>query len=181
MGAIDTSKRIILFTGSPGVGKTTLVKAGIPPMLSLGGVGFTTGEIREGGRRVGFSISTLDGRRGILAQVNIKGSPRLGRYGINVADIDNLMVGEMQRALGERLPLLVDEFGAMEMYSPKFADLSLQVVAKLPLLVGVIREKHHPICDRLKSMEGVQVIRVAFRNRDMLKGELMGYLKNFGE
>ena len=48
MGAVDTSKRVILFTGSPGVGKTTLVKAGIPPMLSLGGVGFTTGEIREG-------------------------------------------------------------------------------------------------------------------------------------
>ncbi|MBA7647221.1 hypothetical protein ES703_54992 [subsurface metagenome] len=69
----------------------------------------------------------------------------------------------------------------MEMYSQKFADLSLQVVAKLPLLVGVIREKYHPICDRLKSMEGVQVIRVTFRNRDMLKGELMGYLKKFGE
>jgi nucleoside-triphosphatase len=173
---INEHKRVILYTGSPGVGKTTLVRAAIPGIKLLGGRGFTTGEIRRGGERLGFSISTLNGREGVLAHANISGGPRLGRYGINLNDIERLMVGEMEIALEERCPLLADEFGAMEMRSANFARLSKEVVNELPLVIGVIREKPHPVCDRLKQCSRVQVIRVSADNREHLREELLEYM-----
>jgi nucleoside-triphosphatase THEP1 len=43
--------------------------------------------MRDRGRRVGFSITTLDGRRGILAHIDIRSRKREGRYGVNLQDI----------------------------------------------------------------------------------------------
>ena len=40
--------------------------------------GFFTREIKEEGRRVGFSINTLDGREGILAHKSIDSKYRVG-------------------------------------------------------------------------------------------------------
>jgi nucleoside-triphosphatase len=173
---IDATRKMILYTGSPGVGKTTLVRQSIPRLQLLGARGFTTAEIKEGNERLGFSISTLDGREGVLAHVSISGNPRLGRYGINLSDIEQLMVGEMEIALDKEYPFLADEFGAMEMNSANFARLSLKVVGELPLVVGVVREKPHPICDQLKRFSGVQVIRVSRENRERLRKELLEYL-----
>lgn len=173
---IDATRKAILYTGSPGVGKTTLVRQAIPHLQLLGARGFTTAEIRKGNERLGFSISTLDGREGVLAHVSISGRPRLGRYGINLSDIEQLMVGEMEIALDRKYPLLADEFGAMEMNSTNFARLSLEVIDELPLVVGVVREKPHPICDQLKRFSDVQVIRVSRENREQLRKELLEYL-----
>ena len=40
-----------------------------------------TEEIREGGRRQGFRVSTFSGRTGVLADVRLKSRQRVGRYG----------------------------------------------------------------------------------------------------
>ena len=62
----------ILLTGKPGVGKTTLIQK-LVKALKRPARGFFTVEMREGGRRVGFKLVTLDGREGVLAHENIKG------------------------------------------------------------------------------------------------------------
>ena len=54
-----------------GVGKTTLVMQAVE-QLKASGVevkGFYTEEVRDGGRRVGFDVVTMDGMRGPLARV----------------------------------------------------------------------------------------------------------------
>jgi nucleoside-triphosphatase THEP1 len=48
----------ILITGLPGCGKSTLIER-IVRKLERPAIGFFTREIREKGRRVGFSINTL--------------------------------------------------------------------------------------------------------------------------
>ncbi|WP_207681619.1 nucleoside-triphosphatase [Desulfonema magnum] len=65
----------ILFTGPPGCGKTTLVEK-IVRHTNTPATGFFTREIRKKGKRVGFSISTLDGKQGVLAHKNISGPYR---------------------------------------------------------------------------------------------------------
>ncbi|MBU4178886.1 MAG: hypothetical protein KJ625_02965, partial [Actinobacteria bacterium] len=71
--------RHLLLTGKPGCGKTTVIRRAVDGRSDAGG--FYTGEVREGGRRTGFSITTLDGRSGILAGTDIESSVHLGRYG----------------------------------------------------------------------------------------------------
>ena len=61
----------ILLTGRPGIGKTTAVKRIIENIGINRLNGFWSSEIREKGKRIGFSINTLDGRIGILAHIDL--------------------------------------------------------------------------------------------------------------
>ncbi|MBA7574028.1 hypothetical protein ES708_15830 [subsurface metagenome] len=72
----------VLLTGRPGIGKTTLIKKVID-MTSLSKGGFYTEEIREAGQRVGFSLTTLDGRKSMLAGLKIEVN---GDYPIYIAE-----------------------------------------------------------------------------------------------
>ena len=55
----------ILITGTPGVGKTTLVRKVVEKLaVRLGG--FYTEEIREQGIRVGFRLRTMEGKEGVF-------------------------------------------------------------------------------------------------------------------
>jgi hypothetical protein len=58
-------KPVILLTGQPGVGKTTVIKQSVSRLGDKAG-GFYTREVRERGRRVGFEIVTLAGQTGWL-------------------------------------------------------------------------------------------------------------------
>jgi len=42
-------------------------------------------QIREGGARLGFTLETLDGRKGVLAHRRLPGPPRVGAYGVDLA------------------------------------------------------------------------------------------------
>jgi energy-coupling factor transporter ATP-binding protein EcfA2 len=84
----------ILVTGSPGCGKSTLIER-VVRYLDHPVAGFFTREIREGGRRVGFAVATMDGREGVLAHQNIKGAYRVGRYGVRLDDLETLTVPAM--------------------------------------------------------------------------------------
>ena len=71
----------MLLTGVPGIGKTTIVKRV---------AAFVTGEIRRAGRRVGFELSTFTGHKKVLAHVDVDSRHRVGRYGIDVAALDEI-------------------------------------------------------------------------------------------
>ena len=57
----------ILLTGSPGIGKTTVIKKVIAELNPALVGGFWSTEIRRGSKRIGFAIKTIDGEEGILA------------------------------------------------------------------------------------------------------------------
>jgi len=65
----------LFLTGSPGVGKTTLIRVVIARLEEVTCAGFYTEEKRQRGQRVGFRIVTLSGREGPLPRWEEK-SPR---------------------------------------------------------------------------------------------------------
>ena len=76
----------VLIEARPGAGKSTAVRR-LGELLGGRGVavgGFVTEEIRDGGRRVGFSIETFGGEHGTLAHVHRPGAPRVGKYGVDL-------------------------------------------------------------------------------------------------
>src|ERR671925_24846 len=78
-----------------------------------------TEEIRERGRRVGFSIERFGGERGVLAHVDLPGPPRVGRYGVDLVAFERLAIPALEQA-GE--VAIVDELGKMELASDAFRE-----------------------------------------------------------
>lgn len=70
---------VVFLTGEPGCGKTTAIKRTceiLQMKMKIGGV--VSGEIREGGVRVGFSLEDImTHEKGILAHINQGEGPRV--------------------------------------------------------------------------------------------------------
>ncbi len=107
-------RQVIVLTGDPGCGKTTLIRRVLTD-ISVPVGGFYTQEVREGGTRKGFEIITLDGRRAILAHVNTRSPKRVGKYGVNLAALDTLAIPSVQQAVNLRQIVIIDELGPMEL------------------------------------------------------------------
>jgi len=113
---------IISLTGRPGIGKTTAIKR-IIEKLKDRAVGFYTEEIRhpETKKRLGFKVITTDGNEGILAEKFKPSKFKVGSYGVNVEDFENLVIPVLEKAFKERDKIIViDEIGKMELFSDKF-------------------------------------------------------------
>jgi nucleoside-triphosphatase len=156
----------ILFTGSPGCGKSTLIEK-IVRQARRPSTGFFTREIREEGRRVGFSINTLDGRLGLLAHRDIKSPYRVGRYGVNLKDIERIAVPSMVPE-NEDTIIVVDEVGKMECYSRLFRDILTQILDSRNPVVGSISLEGPSFIQRIKERDDILLIRVSEQNRDSL-------------
>ncbi|CUS77156.1 nucleoside-triphosphatase [Candidatus Kryptonium thompsonii] len=158
-------KKNFLITSPPGTGKTTAIKK----FIDLTGgkfkvSGFITEEIRDQkGKRVGFKITTLDGKTGILADINLKNSPKVGKYGVNLKDIDNIAVPSIN--LNSDI-IVIDEIGKMECFSKSFVQRVFEVLDSEKILVGTIKEKGDEIINKIKSRNDVELIKLTLENRD---------------
>jgi nucleoside-triphosphatase len=150
----------------PGAGKTTAFRrlAGLLGDAS----GFTTEEIREGGRRVGFAVESLDGSRGVLAHVSFRGPPRVGRYGVDLEAFERVALPSLR--LGG--VVLMDELGKMELFSERFREEVLRLFDSPVALAATVHTARHPFTNALKRRPDVEVVRLTAAERDALPRKL---------
>lgn len=157
----------ILICGPPGVGKTTLIKK-ILEKLNLKAGGFYTEEIKENNRRVGFKIISLDNQKGILAHISIKGAKRVGRYGVNIDDLEGIGVKSLGRALRNEDLVIIDEIGKMEIFSDKFKEKVLDCLHSEKFVLATIGIGGDKYISRIKERDDVIVFEMNRENRDRL-------------
>jgi nucleoside-triphosphatase len=143
--------------------------------------GFFTGEIREHGQRVGFTLVTLDGQRAVLAHRGRRGGPRVGKYGVDVEALDRIGVPAIRQALDRRARVVIDEIGKMEMTSPAFCRVVEQALAAPVVVLGTILRAPHPWADQIKRHPGVELIEVTPANREALPDRLAALVTALGE
>lgn len=184
-GGSPLKKRVLLLTGSPGVGKTTVL---LRVVESLKAKGYSVGgmvsrEVRSDRTRIGFEILDLgSGRRGWLAHVNQKVGPRLGKYRVNLEDLDNIGANAIVSAAENFDVVVIDEIGPMELFSEKFRGAVRKAVEGGKLVVGVVHWKvRDRLIDEVKSREDTEVILVTSENRDKLDETIIGKAVEFLE
>ncbi|MCL0040816.1 NTPase [Thermodesulfovibrionales bacterium] len=164
-----TSKNILV-TGPPRCGKSTLIEKVIlrieKPMT-----GFFTREIKEKGERVGFSVITLDGKKGVLAHQNIRSRCRVGKYGINLADIDRIAVPSIMPVKPDEI-VVIDEIGKMECFSPLFRQALIRILDSKHRVIGSISQKGDRFIQKIKERDDVVLTHVSKKNRDRLADSL---------
>jgi nucleoside-triphosphatase len=158
----------VLIEARPGAGKTTALQR-VAETLRGRGIriaGLLTEEIREGGRRVGFSIESLAaGERGTLAHVDLPGPPRVGRYGVDLEEFERLALPELQRQADA---VLIDELGKMELGSSAFRGAVLELLDRGTPVAATVQSFRHPFTDGLKARPDLQLVRLTRENRDRL-------------
>jgi nucleoside-triphosphatase len=170
----------LLLTGPPGVGKTTVIQKVLFGMEIPAG-GFYTQEMREKGlrqgRRIGFSLRTLDGKRGVLAHIEYQGSHRVGRYGVDIALFETLALHALERALQTKKIIVIDEIGRMELFSRRFQDMVLRILDQAERhLLGVIHQGRDTFVASIKRRRDLKIMAVNRTNRDELPARIIALL-----
>ena len=165
-------KRVLLITGSPGTGKTSVLLKTIDALkargYSVGGV--ISREARAGWTRVGFEILDLgSGRRGWLAHVNRKVGPRVGKYGVNLEDLEDIGASAIVNAAENFDVVAIDEIGPMELFSEKFKEAVKKAVECGKVVVGVVHWKARDrLIEEVKNREDTEILEVTSENRNKL-------------
>jgi nucleoside-triphosphatase len=171
-----TAKRAFLITGHPGCGKTTLVRR-LVEELGVSAGGFYTQELRARGRREGFGLTTLDGETATLASVHIAGGPRVSRYGVNPAAMDEVATPAIERAIAQTQLIVIDEIGKMELLSNRFRQAVLVALECGKPVLATIMLGGHPWADALKRRPEVSLIVLTEANRIQVAAEILPELR----
>jgi nucleoside-triphosphatase THEP1 len=158
--------RNILVTGPPRCGKSTLIER-VVGRIHKPMTGFFTREMRQKGKRVGFSITTLDGKEGVLAHQDTKSRFRVGKYGVNLEHIDQIAVPSMLPTKADEI-LVIDEVGKMECFSSLFRQTLLNVLDSDISVIGSIALKGDEFIQKIRERADVLLIRMTENNRDEL-------------
>ena len=165
----------IAVTGSPGIGKSTLVAKVISgTKLRVGGV--LARDRRYKDRRIGFELLDLStGAVGILADESGDG-PQLGKYRVHLDDLDRIGAQAVENALGCDL-IVVDEVGPMELSSHRFVlAVEKAIASPKPMLVVLHQWSNHRLAKKIRG--SFRVLTVTRENRDSLADEIAKALKS---
>jgi nucleoside-triphosphatase len=165
-------KRVLLLTGNPGVGKTTLLLKAVNALKEKGYCvgGMISREVRENDVRVGFEILDLrSGRSGWLAHLNQKSGPHVGKYRVNMEDLDFIGAKAVEDAVEKCDIIAIDEIGPMELFSEKFKQATRKALESRKPVLAVV---HWKAKDRLiieaKNREDAEIFTVTHETRDKM-------------
>ena len=148
----------LLIVGRPGAGKTALVARLVHSLRGRPVDGLMTEELREGGERLGFWLSSLDGRQALLAHRGIESPYRVGAYKVNVGLIDEMAVGIVRRAMAKAHLLVVDEIGRLLLCSQAFQDAFEEALTHGPRIIATASSQPLPFVDQLKRRRDVELV-----------------------
>jgi len=173
---MNASKKNILLTGVPGIGKTTLMINLFESLRDFNPVGFYTEEIRKEGVREGFELVSLDGRRGLLSHVGIKSPYRIGKYRVDIMGFEDFL--SAIPILGSPSPfILIDEIGKMECLSDRFKTLLIQVIKSEKMVIATIALRGEGFIAEIKKRADVLLFEITEQNRDFLLSDILTEIK----
>jgi nucleoside-triphosphatase len=176
------SRRIVLLTGRPGVGKTTAagdIAARLGPKQTDG---FISSEIREDGRRAGFGVAVLHSNEvGLLARPGLVSEFRFGspgadghpRLGVTHEFLENVAC---RRIEASEAPLIViDEIGPMQATSARFRRLVESLLAEARSVFGTVALAEDDWISAVRDHPDVSTIELTHGNRDTVREALIAY------
>jgi nucleoside-triphosphatase len=127
-------------------------------------------EMRANGTRVGFEVKDVSsGQRGVLAHVSGFRGPQVGRYHVNLKDLDVVGAASIVNAIENSNVVVIDEIGPMELFSTAFQNAVRRAVESMKLVVGVTHWRARPeLIHEVTERPDAVLYQVTFENREKL-------------
>jgi nucleoside-triphosphatase len=167
--------RTLILSGTPGIGKTTIIKAVIKQLGDQAG-GFYSEEILGPGGRKGFKLITLDGQWGVMAHADFKSKSNFGRFGVETHIIDRLGAGAINAALADKPIVVIDAIDKITMFSSQFQSATVKAVGSSTIVLATAMSDNHPWLMALKAFPGVTVWEITKKNRSALVKQVLEWL-----
>jgi nucleoside-triphosphatase len=164
-------KSAYLVTGSPGCGKTTLIRQVVTGM-HLRAAGFYTEDLRNRGVREGFRIVTLDGAMALLAATGHPGPVQVSKYGVDLQEMERVGVAALRQALERGHVLVADEIGRMQLLSKAFRQVIFQAVREGHPVLGTVMVGRNPHADKIRRHRNVELFTLTPDNRQEVLAKL---------
>jgi nucleoside-triphosphatase len=162
----------ILLTGLPGCGKTTAVMQIIANLNCKKVVGFYTQEIREENSRKGFQWKRLDGPEGILAHIDIKSPFKVGKYRVDIAGFEKLVVPVLDFDRTDTELFVIDEIGKMECMSEKFVAAVRRLFTSDKSVLATVAQKGTGLISEVKNHPDTKSFNLTAQNREKVVDEI---------
>ena len=125
---------------------------------------------------MGFEILTLDGRRGVLAHVDIRSPVSVGKYRVNLHDLENVAVSAIRDAVTAGGLVVIDEIGPMEIASVSFRQAVMAALESKSTVLGSIVQRSTPFTDQIKRLPQVTLIELTSVNREAMVDQIIRLL-----
>jgi nucleoside-triphosphatase len=165
---------VLLLTGRPGVGKTTVIRRVAEGSDETGLRGFYTEEIREHGERKGFRLLGFNGEDRVIAHVDFPKAHRVSKYGVDLTAIDDA-ASLLAHDLAVRL-YVVDEIGKMECLSVRFVTAMRKLLAGNTPVVASVGLHGGGFIAEVKRLRQCLLWEVTQDNRDKLPSCVLTWL-----
>ena len=167
--------RILLITGTPGSGKTTLIRKLAAGVARYRVAGFYTEEMREAGQRQGFRLVGFQGETGVIAHVDFDHHQRVSKYGVDVASMDRL--ADRTLSLSDEIDVyLVDEIGKMECLSLRFVSRITALLDSGKPVIATVAKKGGGLIQEVKQRSDCELWELTHANRDALVAQVIAWL-----
>ncbi len=159
---------LVLITGEPGIGKSTLLLR-LFDMLKVnykvGGI--IAKEIRKDNNRIGFEFIELNtDNKMLLASINSKGI-KIGKYYLNLEGCKSASIA-LLNAINNYDIIICDELGPMELKSNEFRDTARTLLnSTKDKIVSIHMRLRDPLIEEYK-MKAEHILIVTKDNRDIL-------------
>jgi len=162
----------IFITGKPKVGKSTLIKELVEELKDKFKIaGFFTPEILKNGKRIGFKVVDVFGKReGTLASEKIT-KTKFGKYFIDLESFESFLDG-IEKEVEYAEIVVIDEIGRMELFSKKFVKFLKKVLESDKILIATLHRK----LKKNFSKYGI-IFELTRENKAKLKQEILEYLE----
>ena len=110
-----------------------------------------------------------------MAHIGIRGPARVGKYGVDLAIVDELAATALAPS-PRTLVYLVDEIGKMECLSASFVAAMRRLLAGPTPLIATVAQRGAGLIGEVKARPDVELIQVTRANRDDLPGLVLAWL-----
>jgi nucleoside-triphosphatase len=136
--------------------------------------GMISRDVRTSGSRVGFEVMDLNrGNKGWLASVHQERGPQVGKYRVNIGDLNDVGVKAIVEACEKLDVVVIDEIGPMELFSEQFREAVEKAVESRKLVVSTIHWKmSSELIDSIKKREDAAIYILTNENRSHVLEEI---------